>query len=277
VAEQLRYAYLGSGTQLKIPAKTGYNHTILEIYIDSAPDRTYMDVYVGSKIVARFPVRWGDSIFVAPNLGSKDNISLLGWIRNFFGEDFRIEGDPSEDIVFAFNNTVTGVHVLYREHTETIDKTRPLRSLSPTKVLFHIVTHSAAINASKNYSLDTPLIPTGFSAIADGWICPSGKRFTLKALAFGSAQAGSTTPTFIHIWKENLEYITPEHTGVSVRYGQNVLAFDITRNDFFDIPDIIFEAGQKLTLNFDASYDGTNAIAANTLAAILIGLEESVR
>jgi len=277
MAERLRYAYLASGNSLTIPAKTGYNHTILEIYIDSAPDKTYMDVYVGSKIVARFPVKWGDNLFVAPNAYSINNLSLLGWIRQLFGEDYKIEGDSSEDIAFKFNNTVTGIHVFYLEHTENIDKSRPLRSLSPTKVLFHILTHSAAINATKNYSLDTPVIPTGFMEIKDGWICPSGKRFTLKALAFGSAQAGSTTPTFLHLWKENLEYITPDHGGVSIKYGQNTLAFDITRNDFFDIPDITFEAGQKLTINFDASYDGTNAIAANTLAAILIGLEETMR
>jgi translation elongation factor EF-1beta len=277
MAEQLRYAYLASGTQLKIPAKTGYNHTILEIYIDSPATNSYMDVYVGSKIVARFPVKWGDSLFVAPNSASINNKSLLGWIRDFFGEDYKIEGDSSEDISFNFSATQTGVHVFYLEHTNNIDKSRPLRSLSPTKVLFHILTHSAAINATKNYSLDTAIIPTGFMEIKDGWICPSGKRFTLKALAFGSAQAGSTTPTFLHIWKENLEYITPDHGGVSVRYGQNTLAFDITRNDFFDIPDITFEAGQKLTINFDASFDGTNAIPANTLAAILIGLEEATR
>jgi hypothetical protein len=236
-----------------------------------------MDVYVGPRIVARLPIKWGDSLFVAPNLGSKDNVSLLGWIRKFFGEDFYIEADPSEDITFSFNASQTGVHVLYLEHTEAVDKSRPLRSLSPTRVLFHIVTHSAAVNATKNYSLDTSLIPTGFTDIKDGWICPSGKRFTLKALAFGSAQAGSTTPTKLHLWKENFEYFTPTHEGLSVAYGKNFLAFDITRNDFFDSPDIAFEPGQKLTLNFDASYDGTNAIAAGTLAAILIGLEEAAR
>jgi len=277
MAEQLRYAYLALGSELKIPAKTGYNHTILEIYIDGPATNSYMDVYVGSKIVARFPVKWGDSLFVAPNSASINNKSLLGWIRDFFGEDYKIEGDSSEDITFRFSAKQTGIHVFYLEHTNNIDKSRPLRSLSPTKILFHILTHLEGINATKNYSLDTPVIPTGFMEIKDGWICPSGKRFTLKALAFGSAQAGNTTPTFLHIWKENLEYITPDHGGVSVRYGQNTLAFDITRNDFFDIPDITFEAGQKLTINFDASYDGTNAIPANTLAAILIGLEEATR
>ncbi|MCI4409551.1 MAG: hypothetical protein JHC26_10705 [Thermofilum sp.] len=277
MAELLRYAYLSSGSSLTIPAKTGYNHTILEIYIDQPTSNSYMDVYVGSKIVARLPIKWGDSTFVAPNTSSLNNKSLLGWIRDFFGEDYKIEGDSSEDISFKFSATQAGVHVFYLEHTNNIDKSKPLRSLSPTKVLFHLVTHSSTINATKNYSLDTALIPTGFMNISDGWICPSGKRFTLKALAFGSSQNGSTTPTFLHIWKENLEYITPDHSGISIKYGQNTLSFDITRNDFFDIPDIVFEAGQKLTLNFDASYDGTNAISAETLAAILIGLEETTR
>jgi len=236
-----------------------------------------MDVYVGPRIVARFPIKWNDCLFVAPNLGSKDNVSLLEWIRQFYGADYYIEGDSSEDITFKFSASQTGVHVFYLEHTEAIDKSRPLRSLSPTRTLFQIATHSAAINATKNYSLDTAIIPTGYSDIKDGYIVPSGKRIIVKALAFGSTNAGNTVPTKLHFWKENFEYLTPGHEGVTVQPGQNVLAFDITRNDYFDIPDIEFLPGQKLTINFDATYDGTNAIAAQTLALIILGLEEVAR
>ena len=272
MAETIRYKYVASGSNVTIPARVGYRHRILELYIDSPTDKSYFDIYVGSRIIGRFPIRWGDSLFVAPNNASKDNVSIFGFIRKLFGEDYYVEADPSEDITFSFSAPQTGIHIYYQEDTEAVDKTKPLRSLSPTRVLFHILTHSLPINASKNYSLDTPVIPTGFLSIADGSVFPSNTEWVIRALAFGSAQAGSTTPTFLHLWKDNFEFFTPyDHTGVSVRYGQNFLVFDITRGDFFDIPDVTFQAGNKLSVNFDATYDGTNAIPANTLALIIIG------
>ncbi|MCI4411763.1 MAG: hypothetical protein JHC38_08855 [Thiotrichales bacterium] len=272
MADVIRYKYVSSGSSVTIPARVGYRHRILELYIDSPASNSYFDVYVGSRIVGRFPIKWGDSTFVAPNSGSKDNISLFGFIRNLFGSDYYIEGDASEDITFNFSASQTGIHIYYQEDTEAVDKTKPLRSLSPSRVLFHILTHSSSINASKNYSLDTPVIPTGFLSIADGSVFPSNTQWIIKALAFASAQSGSTTPTYLHIWKDNFEFFTPfDHSGVSVKYGQNFLVFDITRGDYFDIPDVVFQSGNKLSVNFDASYDGTNSISAQTLALIIIG------
>jgi len=272
VADVIRYKYVASGSSVTIPARVGYRHRILELYIDSPADKSYFDVYVGSRIVGRFPVKWGDSLFIAPNNASKDNKSIFSFIRDLFGSDYYIEGDASEDITFSFSAPQTGIHIYYQEDTEAVDKTKPLRSLSPSRVLFHILTHSSAINSTKNYSLDTSIIPTGFLNIADGSVFPSNTLWVVKALAFGSAQAGSTTPTFLHLWKDNFEFFTPyDHAGVSVKYGQNFFVFDITRGDFFDIPDVTFQAGNKLSVNFDATYDGTNAIPANTLALIIIG------
>ncbi|MEM3895565.1 hypothetical protein [Thermofilum sp.] len=272
MADVIRYKYVSSGSSVTIPARVGYRHRILELYIDSPADNSYFDVYVGSRIVGRFPVKWGDSLFVAPNNASKDNKSLFGFIRDLFGPDYYIEGDASEDITFSFSAAQGGIHIFYQEDTDAVDKTKPLRSLSPSRVLFHILTHSSSINSTKNYSLDTPIIPTGFLSIADGSVFPSNTQWIIKALAFGSAQSGSTTPTYLHLWKDNFEFFTPyDHAGVSVKYNQNFLVFDITRGDFFDVPDIVFQAGNKLSVNFDASYDGINTISAQALALIIIG------
>jgi len=277
MAEELRYAYLASGTQLTIPARVGYSHRVVEMFIDSPAERSYVDVYVGPRIVARFPVKWNDCLFFAPNLGSINNMSLFGWIRNVFGEDFVIEADPSEDITFRFSASQIGVHVFYTETTEGVDKTKPLRSLSPMRVLFHILTHSAVINATKNYSLDVPVVPTGFSEIKDGFIVPSGRQLIIKGLAFGSFKSGTTTATKLHFWKENYEYFTPDRAGIHVERDRNFLVFDITRNDFFTFPDITCNSGEKLSLNFDATYDGTNTISAQVLALFIIGLEQPAR
>ena len=272
MAEVIRYKYVSSDTTVTIPARTGYRHRILDIFIDSPADRSYFDVYVGSRIVGRFPVKWGDCTFVAPNAYSMRNRSLFSWIREVFGEDYYVEGDQSEDITFQFNTSQTGIHVYYIEDTEAVDKSKPLRSLSPVRVLFHILSHSQAVNASKNYSLDTAIIPTGYLTIADGSVFPANTKWVVKALAFCSAKAGNTQPTYLHFWKDNFEYFDPfTHGGVAVMPGSNFLAFDITRFDYFDVPDITFLPGNKITVNFDAAYDGTNALAAGSLALVIIG------
>lgn len=272
MADVIRYKYVASGTSVTIPARVGYRHRILELYIDSPASNSYFDVYVGSRIVGRFPIKWGDSTFVAPTNASKDNKSLFSFIRDVFGSDYYIEGDASEDITFNFSSSQSGIHIYYQEDTEAVDKTKPLRSLSPNRVLFHILTHSKAVSASGNYSLDTPIIPTGFLSIADGSVFPSNTQWLVKGLAFGSAQSGSTTPTYLHIWKDNFEFFTPyDHAGVSVKLGQNFMTFDVTRGDYFAIPDVVFQSGNKISVNFDASYDGTNSISANTLALVIIG------
>lgn len=272
MAEAIRYKYVSSGTSVTIPARTGYRHRILDIFIDNPADNSYFDAYVGSRIVGRFPVKWGDSLFVAPNASSVRNKSLFSWVRQVFGEDYYIEGDQSEDITFQFSASQTGIHVYYIEDTEAVDKSKPLRSLSPVRVLFHILTHSSPVNASKNYSLDVALVPTGYLSIVDGSVFPANTRWVVKAIAFCSTKSGGTQPTHLHFWKDNFEYFDPfTHAGVSVAPGSNFLSFDITREDFFDIPDITFLPGNKITVNFDAIYDGTNTLPAQSLALVIIG------
>jgi hypothetical protein len=136
-----------------------------------------------------------------------------------------------------------------------------------------MITHSAGISATGSYALDTPLNPTGFPDMKNGYIIPSGRKFVLKALAFRSASNVGSKTTYAHIWDETFEFFDPlTHKGVSVEPGKNMLAADIKTFDFYTFPDYEISAGRKLTLTFDAYYDGTNAIAANTAKLVMMGL-----
>jgi hypothetical protein len=270
--ESIRLVTKTGVSSVSIPPTPGVNTQILEVWIDGPADKSYVDVVVGTTTVARFPVKWNDSLFFAPFKGSVNNISLLGLIREIFGPEVIIEADESETISFNFSAAPSAIHILYKLTSGTIDKSKPLRSREARTPLFAIVTHSAALNATKNFSLDTPIKPTGFPDLYDGAVIPSGTRFTLKALGFGSAAAGATKATRLHIWRKTFELFSPiDHTGISVDPAANLLVFDINTKDVFQVPEYAFEAGDKLTLNIDVSYDGTNAIAANSLAAFLIG------
>jgi len=269
----IRYVRADNVTSLKIPAKSGESHKILEIFIDSPAADSYMDVTIGNVTVARIPILLNDCLFVAPYTGSMYNESIIALIHKLFGMDADFEADQDEDITFTFSGSQGTVHVFYSVGKPGIDKTKLLRSGCKTLPLFHMITHSATINASANYSLDTPLNPVGFPDIKNGYIVPSGRKIILKALAFRSASNAGTKTTYAHIWDETYEFFDPlTHKGISVEPGKNVLAVDIKTFDIYSFPDYEVGAGRKLTLTFDAVYDGANAIAANTAKLVLIGL-----
>jgi len=269
----LRYVRGDNVTELKIAAKAGESHKVVEMFIDSPPADSYFDVIVGNVVVARIPILYNDCLFVAPYTGSMYNKSICELLKQIFGPDCEFEADQDEDLTFKFSASVPTVHVFYQVGPPGINKSKLLRSLCKTFVLFHMITHSAEIGATGNYALDTPLPPTGFPDIKHGYVIPSGRQLVLKALAFRSASNVNTKTTYVHIWDENFEFFDPlGHKGISVEPTKNVLAVDIKTFDIFTFPDYIFLPGHKLTLNLDAVYDGTNKIAAGTAKLFLIGL-----
>lgn len=273
----LRYLTADNVTSYTIAKETGISKKIVDIWADSVPDKTYMDVNIATVRVARIPLKWGDCVFAAEPEGSFNDVSILQFLQKIFPE-FAIEADQDEDITLTFNNTIPKLHILYAVDKPGIDKTKLGRSKCPDLLYACPITHSAAIDATKNYPLDTALIPTGFPEIKDGFVVPSGREFVLKAVAFGTAAAGSTTPTYLHLWDERFELFTPlTHQGVSVASGKNLLSADITREDIVKVKDYSIPSGHRITINVDATYDGTNAIAANTLALFLIGLWRAVK
>ena len=273
----VRYVRFTSTTQAVIPKEPGVSKRIVDIWIDGVPDRTYVDVSIGTTRIARLPLKWNDVTLVSEPENSMNDVSTLQFFSKLVPE-FAIEADQDEDITFTFNNTIPALHVVYVVQKPGINKSLLGRSASPNVLYACPVTHSATVNASINFSLDNALVPVGFPSIADGFVVPSGRQFVLKALAFGTAAAGSTTPTRLHIWDERFEFFSPiEHTGISVEAGRNMLSANIAMEDIVKVKDYVIPAGHKITLNFDASFDGTNTIAAGTLALFLIGLWQVVR
>lgn len=270
---KIRYKYTASGTSVTISAKSGESHRIKEIFIDSPANNSWMDVVIGTRTVARIPVKLQDSLFIAPYNGSWRNYSICQYIRDVFGADVFFEADEDEDITLQFSSSQTGIHVFYEVDKPGIDKTKLGRSESEDYILFSIVTHSSDITASGNYSLNTAKVPRGFPEIIDGFVVPSGREVELRGLAFGAAASGSSIPTYFHIYDETYEFFDPiNHTGIRVDPNHNVLIADVKTLDFYLVEPYVFESGHKILLSIDAEHDGTNNIAAETEYAVLIGL-----
>ena len=278
MAYNLRYAFFSNVTEVKIGAKTGLNHHVIEMWIDNPPDPSFVEIVVGRVSVAKFPVKVNDCLFFAPFSGSLYNESFFSWIKKAFGEDIMVEADETEDIVFKFSTAMPGVHVLYREDTEAVRKELPLRSGSEELVLVYPITHSKDINASGVYDLDTPDVPKEYPEIKSGIEIPSGNELHVFGLAFASKKSGTTRPTKFHIYHQRFELFTPDtHEGLSVDPDYNFLKFDINTMDWFKIPEVVWRPGEKIVLQIDAEYDGANTLPAKSVYAFLIGRWRRVR
>ncbi len=271
--ENLRLIYQASPTSVTITSKSGESHRVREIYVNNPVDPSYMNVTIGTTTVARIPVKINDVLLVAPTTSSMENKSIIALLKQLFGAEFDFEADEDEDITLTFSAAPSSVHIVYEIGKAGIDKSKLGRSGSQIMPLMQMITHSSAISANGNYSLDTPNMPTGFPEIADGYTIPSGRIFSIKALAFASKAATDTYATYLHIFDETFELFSPiEHTGIPVKPGDNYLSTDITQLDLYQIEQYDLIAGHKLTANIDAVYDGTNSLAAESDYLILIGL-----
>jgi len=271
--QNIRYVRADNTNEVVIPAKSGESHRILEIFIDSPANNSYFDVIIGTKPVARIPVKYNDCLFVAGYTGSVRNQSIIALLKELFGEEFDFVADEDEDITLKFSATQGTIHVFYEVSEAGIDKTRLGRSQCDDYMLFAIATHTKEINASGNYEFDKAITPTGFPDIINEFIVPTGRKFVLKAMAAGVTASGDTKPTAMHLYDETFEFFDPEdHQGISIEPNKNMLTVDIKTFDIYRVDDYEIMPGHKITWTFDAVYDGTNTLAAESIYGILIGL-----
>jgi hypothetical protein len=267
---RLRKAYTTT-TSLTVPAKIGEKHSIEDILASGLAAGAYVDIVVGATNMLRLFGIKNDMYLIPPPGAAPRAVGPLEFLREVTGRSELIFAEEDEDIIITFSSAPTIGVVDYYVDPSGKDKTLPFGTQSKERLLISWTTHSKTVNATDNYSLDTALMPTGLPAIVDGFVVPANYEYHLHGIVFASTKLGTTKPTYLHIWDEGTELFTPfDHKGLLVDPDANILKCDLRYGYYFKLPEpYVFGPGHKITLNFDATYDGTNTIAANTL---LLGL-----
>jgi len=270
---RLRKTYTTT-TTLTIPAKIGEKHSIEDILAAGMPSGSYVDIIVGATNILRLYSSRNDMVLIPAPGSAPESIGPLEFLRRVTGRGEYIFAEEDEDITITFSSAPTIAAVDYFVDPSAKDKTAPFGSQSKERILIAWVTHSKVINATGNYSLDKSLMPTGLPAVVDGFVVPANYEYSLYGLVFASAKAGSTKPTRLHIWDEGTELFTPfAREGLLIDPDANLLKCDLRYRYYFKLPEpYVFGPGHKITLNFDAVFDGTNTIAPETLLLGLIFL-----
>jgi len=263
---RLRKAYT-STTALTIASKVGERHSIEDIFVNGLASGAYIDIVVGATNMLRLYGSKNDMVLIPPPGSSPASLGVLEFLRKVTGREELIYAEEDEDITVRFSAAPAIAALEYFVDPATRDKTAPFGSQSKERIIIAWLTHTYAVNATGGYLLDVPLMPVGLPAIIDGFIVPANYEYHLYGLIFASGKAGSTKPTYLHIWDEGMELYTPfDHKGLLIDPDANMLKCDLRYGYYFKLPEpYIFSPGHKITLTFDAVFDGTNTIAAGTL------------
>jgi len=267
---RLRRAYTNT-TTLTVPAKIGEKHSLEDVIATFGTAGAYVDIAIGPSNMLRLYATKYDMYLIPPVSTVSEAMGPLEFLRRLTGRTELLYAEEDEDITLTFSSAPTIAYLEYFVDPSTKDKTMPFGTQSKERLLITWATHSKTINATGNYSLDLALMPTGLPAVVDGFVVPANYQYSLYGIIFASTKAGSTKPTYLHIWDEGTELFTPyDHRGLLIDPDNNSLKCDLRYRYYFKLPEpYVFGPGHKITLNFDATYDGTNTIGAQSL---LLGL-----
>jgi len=276
-AEPTRLRRLETTSQtVEIEVGPGRKIVLDEILADGPK---YADIYVGNRCVMRVPLRINDCVFTPKPGEYSPSYGVLNFTREFIDPRFIAAKPSDEKVTIKFDSAPTIATIYYYELNEGERLGDEITGTESELPIYVLVTHSKAVGASGTYSFDTPEMPTGLLELKDETNMPANIEFVLKGIAFCATKNGNTEFTYLHVWAQDMELFTPEdHKGLSVKTAYNELKFNVTTKQAFllGMP-YVFKPGYRITLKADATYDGTNTLAAGSAYVILFGKVRKIK
>jgi hypothetical protein len=276
--QDLRIVHGGADGLMKIPAKSGEAHRLLDVYIEdtaiSAHD--YMDIRVGTKDITRLFLKARKFTMGAEAPAIVEREGVFGLLRQLFGEDAYVEGDEDEDIVLSvkkFDDTARSIAdksvALYEIIPTGIDKTKLLRSACENNVLMPMsywrISWSVATYSGLK-PLDSVNQVKGLYEIKDGFVVPAGMELVLKTLiadVHWSASAYPSSKAIFHMKDKTFEFLSPiDLLGIDALNPRNITGFSLTTRSYFNAQDYVFEAGHVIKMEVDVAGGSTASGAA---------------
>ena len=303
VLEAKRVVYGDDKGELKIPARSGEAHRLIDVFI-SRPQIShgdYMEVKVGTTGITRIPLRTANYFLVNDPERWYQGTSIFKFIRNVFGEDVYVEADEDEDIfitVFQWDgkrrdilNTAVAV---YEVIPTGIDKTKLMRSGCDNFIIApYISRHETRTgdNATVDgtWAFDKVSQMEGLPLIIDKYTVPSGVRLVTKAIItdhMASSTGTLTYPTLCHIFIRDRTFtlFSPvDMFGLRVNRrvagvpSQNLGAFSLETGYYLSGEDYAFESGHEIGLSayMRVAATGTGITTHSTAELIMFMLMET--
>lgn len=262
--------YETTSATVTLTPKSGRKYVLDEILADGPH---YADIIVGTNTIMRVPLAKNDCKFTPKPGELGPSAGILNFLRKHVLNKF-VAGTSTYPITIKFDSAPTLAEIYYYDIPEG-ESLGDEFEVAPTEYVYcGILTHSAAVSSSAKYAFDTIYVPTGFPELKSGTYLPSNTEFELKVLAFAAVASGSTEFTYLHLWLHGRELFHPEdHKGLSVKTSYNDLKFDVTKAIAFVMPKgAVYKPGYQIVVEADATYDGTNTLAAESAYCYLIGI-----
>jgi hypothetical protein len=278
--QDLRIVYGDSAGLIKIPARSGEAHQLIDVYLGDAElsVHNYMDVRVGTKDITRLFLKGRTWTFGGQSQEMSNRAGIFSFLRHLFGEDAYVEGDEDEDIVLSVK-TFAGDAVpiawksvaLYRIIPTGIDKTKLLRSACQDNVMMPMAYWQIAWSAA-TYSglkaLDQVNQLKGLYEVKDGFVVPAGMELVLKTMIADVRWSNTTYPAvraMFHMKDKTFQFLSPiDLLGIDAFGDRNITAMRLPLRSYFNAEDYVFEAGHIIKMEADVYGGSTVAGAAGT-------------
>jgi len=270
---------------LIIPSRTGHRRTLIDYFVKAASG-SYSDISIGNVMWNRIYDNLTQATLVGDVTERYENKGLLRYLASIIPDFPFPTAAHDEDIVIARAAAPTRIDAYFRDTTEgdVVSHTVAGGSMATRHLLIINLTNASAISATGTYYFDQLDMPSGLTPFSEGTDIVAGarrmapnQRFTCYAIAGDFPKAGSSKTTRVHLLEEQIELFTSENgEGLLADPDQgNELAFDLKAPSLFRLPEpYIFEPNKLYSFKAEASYDGTNALAAGSQKLILIGIRE---
>ena len=262
--------YETTSQSFQLTPEEGYRFWVDEILADGPH---YADIILGTDTIVRVPISKNDCKFSPAPGAFNPSFGIINFIRKYIMNKW-IVADPAHPLTIKFDSAPTKATLYYYELPEGKSLGDIIKLPAVERPAIFFLTHSEALDATESYNFDKQYMPEGFPDFTHGKAVPGNVNFLLKAVAFAALANGSTEFTHVHLWLGGKELFDPwNHEGVGVSTSYNELKFDITKWQFFVMPEgAEYKTGYRLEWTADGSYDGANTLAAESAWLYLMGI-----
>jgi len=270
---------------LTIPARAGHRRILKEIFVEAPVANSFLDVQVGNVVLYRLYVGMARSVMVGTLQNKFSDVGFLRRLAQLIPDFPYPNAAEDEAITITASALPTRIDGYYEDVTgvDVSSKVVPGGSLSPRQLFIHNMTRDVAIGATANFGLNAALMPPGLDGYTDAIVTQAGQRFTCYVLVSNMPRNVGSRLARLHVFDEFTELFTSENAeGLSLDEGTaaapltlNELLWTWNPHRLFKLPTpYVFEPQHRLRFTVDCTWDGVNALAANSQLLFLVGIRE---